>query len=279
MAPIEASKEVGASVPTTPPPRENLIRAIQPGLELREATDAATGPVMAGHFAVFNEFTEIDSWYEGRFLERIAPGAFKKTFAENRDNIKVTLNHGFDPSLGDKPLGAIDVLEEDSTGARYEVPLLDARYVTEDVLPGLRAGLYGASFRFRVMQEEFNNKPKTSAANPDGLPERTIKEVQVMEFGPVTFPAYVGATAGVRSLTDEFIARSMVGRFRDDPARARAMFEQFFPGRDNSEPEPSGATTQATSEPEPSGATTPVKGGAFVPLYPSNRKEKPSWLL
>ena len=52
----------------------------------------------------------------------------------------------------------------------YEVPLLDTSYV-RDILPGLEAGLYGASFRFQVMQEELVQEPKRSAYNPDGIPE------------------------------------------------------------------------------------------------------------
>jgi hypothetical protein len=43
-----------------------------------------------------------------------------------------------------------------------------------------------------------------------------------MEFGPVTFPAYAGATAGVRSLTDDFLMRC----FERDPDRLREMFER-----------------------------------------------------
>jgi Caudovirus prohead protease./Transcription factor WhiB. len=64
------------------------------------------------------------------------------------------------------------------------------------------AGLYGSSFRFTVGADNFDAKPGRSDYNPDGLPERTIREAKVAEFGPVTFPAYQGATAGVRSLTD-----------------------------------------------------------------------------
>ncbi len=67
--------------------------------------------------------------------------------------------------------------------------------------PGLRAGVYGASFRFQTLREDIDQRPGTSAYNPEGLPQRTIQEARVMEFGPVTFPAYAGATAGVRSLT------------------------------------------------------------------------------
>jgi phage head maturation protease len=123
--------------------------------------------------------------------------------------MRVLFQHGQDPQVGDKPLGPIDVLAEDKRGAYYEVPLLDAPYVRE-ILPGLRAGLYGASFRFSVQREEFDRDAEPSDHNPQGLPERTLKEVAVREFGPVTFPAYAGASAGVRSLTDDFI----LGRYR-----------------------------------------------------------------
>lgn len=171
------------------------------GIEERSeslGTEGEGRPVMHGHFSVFNEFTEIDSYFEGRFLERVSPGAYKKTFRENRANIKALFQHGQDPLIGDKPLGPVDDLREDATGAYYEVPLLDAPY-TRDLEPGLREGLYGASFRFKAINDEWVDEPTRSAVNPDGLPERTLKELRVYEFGPVTFPAYPGATAGLRS--------------------------------------------------------------------------------
>lgn len=181
---------------------------LEPHLRLVESerdtgADPSADPTMFGHFAVFNDWTEIDSMFEGNFLERIAPGAFKKTFRENRDQMKSLFQHGHDPQIGDKPLGTIEQVSEDTTGAYYEVQLLDAPYVRSDILPGIRAGLYGASFRFQVMREEFDNQPSPSAQNPAGLPERTIKEARVFEFGPVTFPAYPSATAGVRSTSSD----------------------------------------------------------------------------
>lgn len=188
---------------------------------MRAAGDGAM-PTMTGHFAVFNQWSEISSMWEGDFMERIAPGSFTKTFKENRANMRVTLNHGGDPVAGDKPLGPITELHEDETGAYYEVPLLDTSY-NRDILPGLQAGLYGASFRFRVMKEEFQDNPKRSDYNPHGLPERTIKEASVEEFGPVTFPAYTGASAGVRSLTDDFIVRQLMG----DPEKLRQLLAQY----------------------------------------------------
>jgi HK97 family phage prohead protease len=162
-------------------------------------------PTLFGHFSRFNEWAEISSAFEGNFLERVAPGAFAHTLAHDRGRIRVLFQHGRDPQTGDKVLGIPTTLREDEQGGAYEVPLLDTTY-NRDLTPGLRAGSYGASFRFRVTREHVVQSPDASSYNPTALPERTIQEAKVMEFGPVTFPAYEGATAGVRSLTDWYMS-------------------------------------------------------------------------
>lgn len=183
-------------------PVDNLVRSVP--FELRGKGDAQV--VMTGHFAVFNEWTRISSWFEGDFMERIAPGAFADVFARG-DAVKVLYDHGYDPSVGNKPLGSVTSLTEDKTGARYEVELFDTSYV-RDLLPALRAGELGASFRFRVAEHSWVEAPKPSKSNPSGLPERTIERIDPLyEFGPVTFPAYASATAGVRSGSDPFYDR------------------------------------------------------------------------
>src|SRR4051794_29522975 len=183
-----------------------VIRAVAPhsnprGLALRGDGSQSDGKTLVGHFAVFNRWAEIRSYTEGVFLERVAPGAFLRSMHEDRDRMRVLYDHGLDPSIGNKVLGPIETLREDELGGFYASPLLDTSY-NADLIPGLAAGVYGASFRFQVTREEFVNAPDASAYNPNGLPERTIREVKLMEFGPVTFPAYPEATAGVRSLTD-----------------------------------------------------------------------------
>jgi HK97 family phage major capsid protein/HK97 family phage prohead protease len=248
------------------PPRDNLVRASRPGIELRADAAPVDGSIgtLSGHFSVFNAWYEVNSMWEGHFLERIAPGAFKKTFAENRDGMRVTFNHGQDPQLGDKVLGPIEDLREDGDGAYYEVPLLDTSY-NRDLLPGLKAGLYGASFRFRVMKEEFDQKPKESDYNPAGIPERTIKEVQVMEFGPVTFPASPTASAAVRSLTDVYAMRQFVR----DPERLAELIDSIrdtalADGADASHSDD--ASRSDPPDPPPTAAPTvtpdPPKGGS-----------------
>jgi HK97 family phage prohead protease len=188
---------------------DNLVRAISGESQLSDGDDE--GPRhLHGHFAVFDRWAEIDSVREGHFLERIAPGAFKKTISEQRDRVKVLFDHGQDPQLGNKPLGKIDELVEDDHGVRYDVPLLDTDYNRGFIIPALEAGVLGASFRFRTIDAEWDDSPKRGDHNPQGLVECTIRELALYEFGPVTFPAYADATAGVRSMTDRF-ATPLVG--------------------------------------------------------------------
>lgn len=219
MAKTTSPQRAGNGVPATPP-RENLIRASH-GIELqRDSSNALGMPTMSGHFAVFNQWTEINSMWEGNFMERFSPQAFDKTIRESKGSMKVLFNHGQDPQLGSKVLGPIEDLRADSEGVLYAVPMLDTSYC-RDLIPGLDAGLYGASFRFRVMQEQYVAKPKVSRYNPTGIPERTVTEASVAEFGPVTFPAYEGASAGLRSLTDVFLFDKLTG----DPDRLRELID------------------------------------------------------
>lgn len=205
-------------------PRDSLVRAWhgEDALSLRDAEGSAegSGNLLVGHFAVYNRWTEINSQYEGHFMERVAPGAFDRSLGSR--NPKVLFNHGKDPSIGNKPLGQPRSLDSDSIGARYAVDLFDASYVN-DLKPALRAGVLGSSFRFGVPDDgdEWNHPTVRSDANPDALPERTLTNVDLYEFGPVTFPAYGEATAGLRSLTDDFVERMF-----DDPLFLARLIER-----------------------------------------------------
>ena len=182
------------------------FRARPSGFELRYDGEGDAMPTLVGHLAVFNEWAEINSVVEGHFLERIDPGAFTKTINESRDSMRVRFQPGKDPTIGDKPLGPIRSLEVDDKGLAYEVPLLDTSY-NRDIMAMLASDppVLGSSFRFKVMRESVNRKPTRSDYNPRRLPERTVQEVRMQEFGPVTFPAYAGAKAGLRSLTDRML--------------------------------------------------------------------------
>jgi HK97 family phage prohead protease len=167
----------------TSPPRENLIRAVMPAVEFRDTTEDDNGPTLYGYFSRSNEWTEIASAWEGNFMERFAPGAHKKTLREGRDRLRVLFQHGQDPEVGDKPIAEIRDVYEDDQGAFYEARLFDG--LPPLILEGLRAGQYGASFRFSVVREQWDEDPGASDHNPKGLPERTVKESRDAEFGPV----------------------------------------------------------------------------------------------
>ena len=204
------------------PPRENLVRVMPMAFELRKAEDSDM-PVMVGTFAPIGTWTEIHSSWEGDFVENVARGACTKTFAENRQNMRVLFQHGQDPSVGEKPLGMIADLREEADAHHFEVPLFDTSY-NRDLIPGLQAGAYGTSWRMAVTKERFNRNVKASDYNPNGLPERTILEMRVAEFGPVTFPAYPTAQVGVRSATDDYILRKL----GNDPERLRELLQQHM---------------------------------------------------
>ena len=188
-------------------PTDNLYRSLYvPGaVQIRNDAGTEGGPLARLDilFARFNQWNEIDSYYEGRFLERLAPGAFTKTMQERAGSIVSLFNHGHDPQIGDKVLGEIVDMGERADGPFIHLDLDDTSY-NRDLLPALARGAYGASYMFRVIKEEWNDAPDERPDNPLGLPERIISEVKLYEAGPVTFPADETTIVGLRSETDRF---------------------------------------------------------------------------
>jgi HK97 family phage prohead protease len=261
-----------------------------PGAELRAATSENEMPTLYGHFSVFDTPAIISSAREGTFVERVARGAFSKSIKENRNSIKVMFNHGRDPQIGEKPLGPLTELREDETGGFYSAELLDTSY-NRDLIPALRAGLLGASFRFTVVREDVVDKPKRSAANPDGLPERTIREAKLFELGPVVNGAYKEATAGVRSITDyiadvdAIIAATPILLDEERTRQARIFLTMPIPS--DAETREEAVVEESTDAPsvdsaEPVGAHSVRERRGSVPigpLYGPESTRKPSWLL
>lgn len=204
---------------------------------------------MVGHFATFGDWYEVRSLIEGHFMERIAPGAFSKTLKEGSP--VVLFDHGMDPTIGRKALGTPQV-SEDQRGAAYDVALFDTSF-NRDLEPGLRAGAYSSSFRFKSIsdKDEWDFHPERSVHNPTGIPEVTRREVRVVEFGPTTLPINPNATASVRSLTDRYYdhLRSVDTSAYEDAMRSVVDVRT-----------PAGETTGAATapSPEPSEDTRPL---------------------
>lgn len=229
------------------------------------------GDIMTVEFSAFDTWYPIDSFWEGRFLERTAPGSFARTIAHRADQIKVLFNHGMEMLTGDMILGAISLLEERADGPYAEVPLLEG--VPPLIVSGLRANVYGSSFMFEVLDDKWDLEPRRSDYNPDGIPERTIREVRLLEFGPVTWPANPAATAGLRSDTDRYAERlrdraperfeALAARFTDFRAQHGLRTPEAEPARTGTSD--NGLATP-TNGPEPAPADIHPDG-----LSPDNR--------
>ncbi len=182
------------------PPRVGLTRNTASASSRINALARSRVPgslgIMSGYPSVFNQWTEVASVREGHFLEQIAPGSFRNAVADP-SSVKIQFQHGRDPFLGERPLGVLNVLREDSHGLYYEVDLVPTAGVRE-ILPLLENGLLGASFRFTVMSERYDPMPQASSYNPGRIPERIVTDVKLMEAGPVVYGQYKNASSGIK---------------------------------------------------------------------------------
>lgn len=153
--------------------------------ELR-AVEGGDGMTFTGYAAVFNSPSE-----PLPFIERIAPGAFKRSL-KARNDIKLLYNHDTGAVLGSTRAGTLK-LEEDNYGLRVTAVLPETT-LGKDVRTLVQRGDVSAmSFGFSV-------PANGDSWNTDGT-ERTLKSVRIHEVSIVAFPAYsqTAGTAAVRS--------------------------------------------------------------------------------
>lgn len=154
-------------------------------LEMRADGD---GMSFHGYAAVFDSPSE-----PMPFVERIAPGAFRKTLAEKKRDMRMFLNHNSDILLASTRAGTLR-LSEDERGLRAEADLPDTS-AGRDLAVLLKRGDVGTmSFGFQTVRDSWSD---------DGS-ERTLKEVRLFEVSPITgWPAYPATSAFVRHIADE----------------------------------------------------------------------------
>ena len=154
--------------------------------EVREYED---GMRFTGYAAVFNSASQ-----PLPFVERIAPGAFKRSL-DSRNDIKLLWNHDTGSVLGSTRAGTL-TLEEDYRGLKVDA-MLPNTSLGRDVRELIKRGdVDSMSFGFSVPE----GGDDWSA---NGM-ERTLNSVRLHEVSIVAFPAYPG-TAGstaVRGLTE-----------------------------------------------------------------------------
>ena len=169
-----------------------------------EKRDDGIGAI-TGYAAVFNKDSE-----DMGFIERIAPGAFKK--AIKNSDVRALKNH--DPNWIIGRSGVNLELKEDKQGLFMRVtrpnPMTETwRSVAQDIEAGL---ITQQSFGFTVAKEEWDDK----------FQRRTILEVdRLYDVSPVTYPAYPDTSVAMRS-------REKAMEFSDDSTVKVADGEKVF---------------------------------------------------
>jgi len=165
------------------PKVETRYHQVEGSIEVREAGEEGQMPTVVIYPAVFDKWSEpIMGW----FRESIAPGAFDDVL---QDSATVCLfNHDKNFVLA-RNLKSMK-LSVDSKGLRAEFQPpknVDGERLLEQIE---RGDIEGGSFRFKTKEAKWETAGKGSAFE-DVEELRTILKVeQLIDVGPVTYPAY-----------------------------------------------------------------------------------------
>jgi len=156
-------------------------------IETRTQKLAANGGnTLAGYAAVFNSPAVI----AGQFVEIIAPSAFANSLKAN--DVVALMAHDTGRVLGRTSSGTL-TLAEDKRGLSFS---LDIDPSTPDGATALglvrRRDIAGCSFGFQVRAEAWRET--------DGLPVRTLEEIDLFEITLTAWPAYQDTTVALRSM-------------------------------------------------------------------------------
>jgi len=182
-----------------------------PNLETRDEGGAPS--VISGYAAVFYRDGDPGTEYAFPFwnaVERIGRHAFDRALSEPHD-VRALFNHNENFLLGRTSAGTLR-LSVDDIGLKYEADIPDTQ-TGRDVAESIRRGdLTGSSFAFLITSESWESR--------DGEPDLvTIRDVDLFDVGPVTFPAYESSTTGLR------------GGSCDDIAERKRAFEERLAAR------------------------------------------------
>ena len=146
--------------------------------------------VIEGYGAVFHdgtEKTEYSLWDD--VTEWIEKGAFDRVISEKQDVFGL-FNHDPQNILGRTSSGTMK-LSVDDIGIFYQIDVPDTS-IGKDVLESIKRGdISGSSIGFYVKREEWETK--------EGKHSRRIFDIDMVDLGPVTWPAYSGTSAVSRN--------------------------------------------------------------------------------
>lgn len=152
------------------------------------STRSVVGEKIIGYASVFYDGTpetEFRPWYDSEVAERIGCHAFDGI---GGDDVRGLFNH--DPSLvlGRTASGTLS-LTVDDRGLGYSITA-DHTPIAAAVVPALMRGdISGSSFAFKILADDVREEGEGYI--------REIQRVELFDVGPVTYPAYEAASAGL----------------------------------------------------------------------------------
>lgn len=163
------------------------------GLEFRAAPEGSEFiGTLVGYAAVFDSPSLEFSGWDKPWIERIAPGAFKRSLTEQPD-VKALYQHDTGDILARSPKTL--TLREDDKGLSVEMALVDTQR-NRDTYRLVRAGVLDSmSFGFAPRATKWEEGEKQDV--------RTLLDVDLYEVSVVTWPAYPAASVGARGLSLE----------------------------------------------------------------------------
>ncbi len=155
-----------------------------------EQIPAADGLTLEGYAAVFDSPARISNLREGDFTETIKPGAFARAVRANPKPV-MQFDHGTHPMLGSIPVGVIKSMREDPKGL-FISSRVHNNWLTEPLRDAIKEGsITGMSWRFTV--------PAGGDEWSIDRDSRTVTDIDILELGPVVFPAYTETSVSIRS--------------------------------------------------------------------------------
>ncbi len=162
------------------PPKDHEVRTYTANIEIR--SDDQGKRRLVGHAAVFNQVAGDERY----FLEQVAPGAFSESIG--KDDIRALWNHNPDYVLGRNTAGTLK-LSEDEVGLAVEIDPPDTQFARDLMTSISRGDISQMSFGFRVLKQEWDEEKNL----------RTLKQVELWDVSPVTYPFYEGTDVALRS--------------------------------------------------------------------------------
>lgn len=152
--------------------------------ELRMDEDSKS---LKGYAAVYDEYDM------GEFVERVSPGAFTKTIKEA--DVRMLWNHNSDIILGRNKANTL-TLSEDEHGLKIDCRTSENSSIARDCVDAVRRGdVSQMSIGFYTIKDEWEKRE-------DEKPLRTLKEIQLFDVSPVTFPASPDTTISLRTILE-----------------------------------------------------------------------------